>query len=91
MARLRSAAILLASVAFLHTASTAVAASRLTPTPPVPLPQTAPAPAPAPAGTGVQARPAMPRTGFELPLELLVAGGLGAAGVTLRVRTASRR
>jgi hypothetical protein len=88
MPPIRPALTLLATVGLLTPATVAQAAtttvtqattSTLTPTPPVPLPA-------APARGSTTTTPdGLPRTGTDLPEELLVAVGLLAAGGALRI------
>lgn len=93
MSLTRPAVIMLTTVAPLSAGSEAWAASpTLTPMPPAMLTQGTAAPSPAPqpsvAGrtTGEQATGAIPRTGSDLPLEMLVAALVFAAGGVLRTR-----
>jgi hypothetical protein len=73
---------LLALVVLLSPADSASAAiSRLTPNPPVPLAQ--PTTEPASASTTPTAT-AIPRTGTDLPEELLIAAAMITGGLTLR-------
>ncbi len=85
MALLRPTVILLACLALLASSGVAEAASRLTATPPVPLPSSS-VTAPATGTASSSASTALPRTGNDLPLELVLAAALVLTGGLLRVR-----
>jgi LPXTG-motif cell wall-anchored protein len=93
MSLTRPAAIVLAALALLLAAGGASAASStLTPTPPVTLALEPSKPAPAGNGTThANTAGALPRTGSNLPLELLVGAVLVATGATLRTRRPAGR
>ncbi len=93
MSRTRPAVIMLTTVALLSAGGEAWAASpTLTSMPPVTLTQGTATSNPAPQAsvpvraTGDQATGAIPRTGSDLPLEMLVAVVVIAAGGVLRTR-----
>jgi hypothetical protein len=92
----RSAAILVVVFTLLGLAGPAGAAtSRLTATPPVTLSAPSPTPRPVPvtpaAGSTTPTGPGLPRTGSDIPRELLLAAALLAAGGILRVRRSTDR
>jgi hypothetical protein len=93
MSLTRPVAILLATVTLLSAADVACAASsKLTPTPPAGLssgpskPKPAPRPAIPTSSSSARATGAIPRTGTDLRLELVVAVLLIVAGAVLRAR-----
>ena len=95
MPPIRPALTLLATIVVLSPAATArAAAPSLTPNPPVPLPDgtsTTTTTTTTTTATSTEPTGAIPRTGDDLPEQLLVAGVMIAAGAAIRTRRPANR